>query len=259
MTVEDVLGIYHKEKPYGVITQFGGQTPLNLANRLEAEGVHVLGTSPKTIDLAEDRDHFREMMDKLDIPMPESDMAVTTEEALAAAEKIGYPVMARPSYVLGGQGMRIVHDEDELIATMQDTAGITKDRPILIDRFLYHALECEADAISDGETAFVPAVMEQVELAGVHSGDSACILPALHLREEHLETIRSYTKKIAEEMHVVGLMNIHMIETTWSTSLKQSPGIENRSSSAKVCNVNMVRLAHGSCCELTEEPSPCPD
>ncbi len=259
LTVEDVLGIYHKEKPYGVITQFGGQTPLNLANRLEAEGVHVLGTSPKTIDLAEDRDHFREMMDKLDIPMPESDMAVTTEEALAAAEKIGYPVMARPSYVLGGQGMRIVHDEDELIATMQDTAGITKDRPILIDRFLYHALECEADAISDGETAFVPAVMEQVELAGVHSGDSACILPALHLREEHLETIRSYTKKIAEEMHVVGLMNIqYAIENDVVYVIEANPRASRTVPLvSKVCDVNMVRLATRVMLrELTEEPSP---
>lgn len=177
LTLEDVLSIYNKEKPVGVIAQFGGQTPLNLASDLEKNGVKILGTSPAVIDLAEDRDLFREMMDKLEIPMPESGMATTVDEALEIAHKIGYPVMVRPSYVLGGRGMEVVYDDESLDGYMRAAVGVTPDRPILIDRFLNHALECEADAISDGTHAFVPAVMEHIELAGVHSGDSACIIP----------------------------------------------------------------------------------
>ncbi|MBO5245873.1 MAG: carbamoyl-phosphate synthase large subunit, partial [Eubacterium sp.] len=167
LTLEDVLSIYHKEKPLGVIAQFGGQTPLNLAAELEKNGVKILGTSPAVIDLAEDRDQFRAMMDKLEIPMPESGMAVTAEDALSIAEKIGYPVMVRPSYVLGGRGMEVVYDPENLVKYMDAAVGVTPDRPILIDRFLNHAMECEADAISDGLHAFVPAVMEHIELAGV--------------------------------------------------------------------------------------------
>ena len=184
LTLEDVLSIYKKEKPVGVIAQFGGQTPLNLAADLERNGVKILGTSPSVIDLAEDRDLFREMMDKLEIPMPESGMATTVEEALAIAKEIGYPVMVRPSYVLGGRGMEVVYDDESLEGYMKAAVGVTPDRPILIDRFLNHALECEADAISDGNHAFVPAVMEHIELAGVHSGDSACIIPSVHISEE---------------------------------------------------------------------------
>lgn len=210
LTLEDVLSIYHKEKPLGVIAQFGGQTPLNLANELEKNGVKILGTSPAVIDLAEDRDQFRAMMDKLEIPMPESGMATTVEEALAIAAKIGYPVMVRPSYVLGGRGMEVVYDDESMAGYMKAAVGVTPDRPILIDRFLNHALECEADAISDGIHAFVPAVMEHIELAGVHSGDSACIIPSVHISEENVATIRDYTKKIAEEMHVKGLMTCSM-------------------------------------------------
>lgn len=172
-----MLSIYKKEKPVGVIAQFGGQTPLNLAAELEKNGVKILGTSPSVIDLAEDRDQFRAMMDKLEIPMPESGMATTVEEAISIAEKIGYPVMVRPSYVLGGRGMEVVYDNDSMTEYMNAAVGVTPDRPILIDRFLNHAMECEADAISDGTNAFVPAVMEHIELAGVHSGDSACIIP----------------------------------------------------------------------------------
>lgn len=178
LTLEDVLSIYHKEKPLGVIAQFGGQTPLNLASELEQNGVKILGTPPSVIDLAEDRDLFRSMMDKLGIPMPEAGMATTVEEALAIAGKIGYPVMVRPSYVLGGRGMEVVYDDESMAGYMNAAVGVTPDRPILIDRFLNHALECEADAISDGTHAFVPAVMEHIELAGVHSGDSACIIPS---------------------------------------------------------------------------------
>ena len=160
LTLEDVLSIYHKEKPLGVIAQFGGQTPLNLASELEKNGVKILGTPPSVIDLAEDRDLFRSMMDKLGIPMPEAGMATTVEEALAIAGKIGYPVMVRPSYVLGGRGMEVVYDDESMAGYMNAAVGVTPDRPILIDRFLNHALECEADAISDGTHAFVPAVME---------------------------------------------------------------------------------------------------
>ena len=208
LTLEDVLSIYKKEKPLGVIAQFGGQTPLNLAAELEKNGVKILGTSPSVIDLAEDRDLFRAMMDKLGIPMPEAGMATTVDEALEIAKKIGYPVMVRPSYVLGGRGMEVVYDDESLTDYMKAAVGVTPDRPILIDRFLNHALECEADAISDGTHAFVPAVMEHIELAGVHSGDSACIIPSVHISEENVATIKEYTKKIAEEMHVKGLMNM---------------------------------------------------
>ncbi len=202
LTLEDVLSIYKKEKPLGVIAQFGGQTPLNLAAELEKNGVKILGTSPSVIDLAEDRDLFREMMEKLDIPMPESGMATTVEEAVHIAGEIGYPVMVRPSYVLGGRGMEVVYDDESMREYMNAAVGVTPDRPILIDRFLNHALECEADAISDGIHAFVPAVMEHIELAGIHSGDSACIIPSVHISEENVETIKEYTRKFAEEMHV---------------------------------------------------------
>ena len=208
LTLEDVLSIYKKEQPVGVIAQFGGQTPLNLAADLEKNGVRILGTSPSVIDLAEDRDQFRAMMDKLGIPMPESGMATTVEEALGIAKEIGYPVMVRPSYVLGGRGMEVVYTDESLTDYMKAAVGVTPDRPILIDRFLNHATECEADAISDGTHAFVPAVMEHVELAGVHSGDSACIIPSRHISEENVATIKEYTRKIAEEMHVQGLMNM---------------------------------------------------
>ena len=208
LTPEDVMAIIDFEKPLGVIAQFGGQTPLNLASELEANGVKILGTPPSVIDLAEDRDQFRAMMDKLGIPMPESGMATTVEEAIEIAGRIGYPVMVRPSYVLGGRGMEVVYDDAAMSDYMQAAVGVTPDRPILIDRFLNHALECESDAISDGTHAFVPAVMEHIELAGVHSGDSACIIPSVHISPENLETIKEYTRKIAEEMHVEGLMNM---------------------------------------------------
>ena len=193
LTLEDVLSIYEKEQPLGVIAQFGGQTPLNLASELENNGVRILGTSPSVIDLAEDRDQFRAMMDRLGIPMPESGMASTVQEALVIAERIGYPVMVRPSYVLGGRGMEVVYDAESMTGYMEAAVGVTPDRPILIDRFLNHALECEADAVSDGAHAFVPAVMEHIELAGIHSGDSACIIPSVHISEEHVRTIKEYT------------------------------------------------------------------
>ena len=261
LTLEDVLSIYKKEKPVGVIAQFGGQTPLNLAADLEKNGVKILGTSPAVIDLAEDRDLFREMMDKLEIPMPESGMAVDVSEAIEIANKIGYPVMVRPSYVLGGRGMEVVYDEEALTQYMNAAVGVTPDRPILIDRFLNHALECEADAISDGTHAFVPAVMEHIELAGVHSGDSACILPSVHISEENVKTIKEYTRKIAEEMGVKGLMNMqYAIENDKVYVLEANPRASRTVPLvSKVCNIRMVPLATEIITsELTGNPSPVP-
>lgn len=259
LTLEDVLSIYRKEKPVGVIAQFGGQTPLNLASELEKNGVKILGTSPSVIDLAEDRDLFRAMMEKLEIPMPESGMATTVEEALSIAHSIGYPVMVRPSYVLGGRGMEVVYDDENMTAYMQAAVGVTPDRPILIDRFLNHAMECEADAISDGTHAFVPAVMEHIELAGVHSGDSACILPSVHISEQNVALIKEYTKKIAEEMHVKGLMNMqYAIENDKVYVLEANPRASRTVPLvSKVCNIRMVPLATDIITsELTGRKSP---
>ena len=261
LTLEDVLSIYEKEKPVGVIAQFGGQTPLNLAADLEKNGVKILGTAPSVIDLAEDRDLFRAMMEKLEIPMPESGMAVNVEEALEIAEKIGYPVMVRPSYVLGGRGMEVVHDAESMVGYMKAAVGVTPDRPILIDRFLGHATECEADAISDGTHAFVPAVMEHIELAGVHSGDSACIIPSKYISEENVKTIKEYTRKIAEEMHVKGLMNMqYAIENRKVYVLEANPRASRTVPLvSKVCNIRMVPLAIDIVTsELTGRPSPVP-
>ena len=261
LTLEDVLSIYKKEKPLGVIAQFGGQTPLNLAAELEKNGVKILGTSPAVIDLAEDRDLFREMMEKLEIPMPESGMATTVDEAIEIANRIGYPVMVRPSYVLGGRGMEVVYDDESMTGYMNAAVGVTPDRPILIDRFLNHALECEADAISDGTHAFVPAVMEHIELAGIHSGDSACIIPSVHITEENVATIKEYTRKIAEEMHVKGLMNMqYAIENGKVYVLEANPRASRTVPLvSKVCNIRMVPLATEIITsELTGKPSPVP-
>ncbi|MCD8009402.1 MAG: carbamoyl-phosphate synthase large subunit [Lachnospiraceae bacterium] len=261
LTLEDVLSIYKKEQPVGVIAQFGGQTPLNLAADLEKNGVRILGTSPAVIDLAEDRDQFRAMMEKLEIPMPESGMATTVEEALAIAKQIGYPLMVRPSYVLGGRGMEVVYDDEAMAEYMRAAVGVTPDRPILIDRFLNHAMECEADAISDGTHAFVPAVMEHIELAGVHSGDSACIIPSKHISPENVEIIKEYTRKIAEEMHVQGLMNMqYAIENGRVFVLEANPRASRTVPLvSKVCNIRMVPLATEIVtAELTGRPSPVP-
>ena len=262
LTTEDVLSIYEKEQPVGVIAQFGGQTPLNLASELKAAGVNILGTSPEIIDLAEDRDRFREVMDSLGIPMPEAGMAVTVEDALNIAHEIGYPVMVRPSYVLGGRGMEVVYDDETLSQYMAAAVGVTPDRPILIDRFLQHALECEADAICDGTLAFVPAVMEHVELAGIHSGDSACILPSLNISEEHLATIKDYTRKIAEAMHVCGLMNMqYAIEGDTVYVLEANPRASRTVPLvSKVCGIQMVQIATDVITgEITGRPSPVPE
>ncbi len=245
LTVEDVLSIYEKEKPEGIIVQFGGQTPLNIANELTQAGVKILGTSPETIDLSEDRDRFRKLMRKLGIPQPESGMAGTVEEALDIAKKIGYPLMVRPSYVLGGRAMEIILDEEMLLHYVAVAVEVSPERPILIDKFLENAIEAEADAIADGTDAFVPAVMEHIELAGVHSGDSACVIPPISIPPKHIETINEYTRKIAVELHVVGLMNIQYAIASDTVYILEANPRASRTVPivSKVCNISMARLA----------------
>ena len=245
LTVEDVLSIYEKEQPEGVICQFGGQTPLNIARELAEAGVRILGTTPETIDLAEDRDRFRKVMERLGIPQPESGMAVNVDEALAIAARIGYPLMVRPSYVLGGRGMEVVYDEQMLRQYVSAAVGVTPERPILIDKFLDNAVECEADAISDGTDAFVPTVMEHIELAGVHSGDSACVIPPTSIAQEHIDTICRHTKQIAVEMNVVGLMNIQYAIQDGTVYILEANPRASRTVPlvSKVCNIPMAKIA----------------
>jgi carbamoyl-phosphate synthase large subunit len=245
LTVEDVLSIYQKEKPEGIIVQFGGQTPLNIANELAEAGVRILGTSPETIDFAEDRDRFRHKMQQLGIPMPESGMAISLKEAMGIAGRIGYPLMVRPSYVLGGRGMEVVYDEEMLERYMLAAVDVTPDRPILIDKFLENAIEAEADALADGQSAFVPAVMEHVELAGIHSGDSSCIIPPVSISQEHIDTIYSYTKMIAKELSVVGLMNIQYAIADGIVYVLEANPRASRTVPlvSKVCNISMARIA----------------
>ncbi len=208
LTIEDVLSIYEKEKPEGVIVQFGGQTPLNIAQQLKDNGVNILGTTPENIRLAEDREYFRERMIALNIPQPESGIARSVAEAVKIANKIGYPLMVRPSFVLGGRGMKIIYNETVLRKYAEEAIKVSPEFPMLIDRFLEHAIEAEVDALADGENARVVAVMEHIELAGVHSGDSACVIPTRTIKEEYLKTIEEYTIKIAKELKVIGLINI---------------------------------------------------
>lgn len=245
LTVEDVLSIYEKEKPIGVLVQFGGQTPLNIAGQLEKAGVKILGTTPDTIDLAEDRDRFRQIMEKLEIPMPESGMAVNLSEALEIADQIGYPLMVRPSYVLGGRGMEVVYDEEMLRHYMDAAIGVTPEKPILIDRFLSNAIEAEADALSDGSNAFVPAIMEHIELAGVHSGDSACVIPPTTIAPKHMETIIEYTEKIARDLKVIGLMNMQYAIADDKVYVLEANPRASRTVPlvSKVCNISMARVA----------------
>jgi len=245
LTVEDVLAIYDKERPEGVIVQFGGQTPLNLARELEKAGVPIIGTSPDTIDLAEDRDRFRLIMQELGIPMPEAGMAATLDEAREVAARIGYPLIVRPSYVLGGRGMEIIHDEEMLVRYVTAAVEVTPERPLLLDRFLEDAVECEADAIADGTDAFVPAIMEHIEYAGVHSGDSACVIPPVTLADRHLATIEQHTRRIAVELGVVGLMNIqYAIHDDTVYVLEANPRASRTVPLvSKVCDINMAGLA----------------
>ena len=245
VTTEDVLQIYEKEKPMGVIVQFGGQTPLNIARELEENGVNVLGTSIDSIDAAEDRDIFRHMMEKLEIPMPESGMAINFEEAKACADKIGYPIMIRPSFVLGGRGMEVIYDEATLKEYVEKAVGVTPDRPLLIDRFLKNALECESDALADGKNVYIPSVMEHVELAGIHSGDSACVIPPVSISEDNLKTIKEYTTKIAQALKVTGLMNMqYAIENGKVYVIEANPRASRTVPLvSKVCDTQMARLA----------------
>ncbi|MBN1133913.1 MAG: carbamoyl-phosphate synthase large subunit [Methanosarcinaceae archaeon] len=245
ITVEDVLSIYEKEKPDGVIVQFGGQTPLNIAEELENSGVKILGTSVKSIDLAEDRERFSSTIKKLGIPMPEHGTATSLEKALEVAAHIGYPLVVRPSYVLGGRGMEIVYDQEMLKKYVIGAIEITPKKPMLIDKFLEEALECEVDAISDGKNSFIPSIMEHIELAGIHSGDSACVLPSVGISKELIETLREYTRRIAIELEVIGLMNIqYAIKDGEIYILEVNPRASRTVPLvSKVTSVSMARIA----------------
>jgi len=244
LTVEDVVSIYQKEKPVGVIIQFGGQTPLNIAADLEEAGVKILGTSVNSIDIASDRGRFSKMMEKYGIPMPESGTAINLAEALEVAHRIGYPLIVRPSYVLGGRGMEIVDDEEELKLYVGAAVGVTPDRPILVDRYLENAIETEADAISDGEDVFIPAVMEHIEYAGVHSGDAACVIPPVNIAPKHVKTIEDYTRRIASELNVVGVMNIQYAICKDVVYVLEANPRASRTVPlvSKVCAIPMARL-----------------
>ncbi len=208
ITHEDVMNVYENEKPEGVIVQFGGQTPLNIAKDLEESGAKILGTSVESIDFAEDRERFSELLRKLGIPQPEHGIAHSVEEAKEVAKRIGYPVLVRPSYVLGGRAMEIVYDEEELERYVREAVEVSPDKPILIDKFLEDAIEAEVDALCDGEEVVIGGILEHIEEAGVHSGDSACVLPPISLSKEVIEKIIEYTRKIALALKVVGLINI---------------------------------------------------
>ncbi len=245
LTVEDVVGIYQTERPIGVIVQFGGQTPLNIAAELEEAGVNILGTSVNSIDIASDRGQFSQMMRRLGILMPESGIASSIDEALAVASRIGYPLILRPSYVLGGRGMEIVHDEDGLRTYVVAAVGVTPGRPILIDRFLENAIETEADALADGQDVFIPTVMEHIEYAGVHSGDAACVIPPVSIPQEHIDTIEKYTRQIASQLNVIGLMNVQYAICNGLVYVLEANPRASRTVPlvSKVCAIPMARLA----------------
>ncbi|MCK5845331.1 MAG: carbamoyl-phosphate synthase large subunit, partial [Victivallales bacterium] len=208
VTVEDVLHIYEREQCDGVIVQFGGQTPLNIAEELEREGVNIIGTSPKDIEAAEDRDYFQKLVTKIGIKQPNNGIATNVEDAVHIAERVTYPVLMRPSFVLGGRAMVIVYNEKWLRKYMAEAVEASEERPILIDKYLENAIELDVDCVSDGETSVIGSIMEHVELAGIHSGDSACTIPTLNIPEKVLEKIRNHTFDLARELNVIGLMNV---------------------------------------------------
>ena len=205
---EDVVNIIESEQPIGVVVQFGGQTPLKLAVPLQNAGINILGTSPESIDIAEDRERFRELIIKLGLKQPESGIARSKEEAILTAEKIGYPVLVRPSYVLGGRAMRLVYDTAELLEYIEEAVYVSEDKPLLIDRFLEDAVELDVDAVSDGEDVLVGAVMEHIEEAGIHSGDSATCIPPYTLPDEIIYEVKRQTRELAKALDVKGLMNV---------------------------------------------------
>jgi len=208
LTFEDVMNVVDVEKPDGVIVQYGGQTPLNLAKRLHDAGVHIIGTSVDSIDLAENRERFSAFITKLGISQPANGSAISVDEAIAIAQQIGYPVLARPSYVLGGRAMRIVYDQDSLLSFIEEAKEVSEGHPILIDKFVEDAIEVDVDAICDGSNTYVAGIMEHIENAGIHSGDSACVLPPHTLSQGLVAAIKNYTCKIAEGLKVIGLLNI---------------------------------------------------
>ena len=263
LTVEDVIGIYEKERPEGAIVQFGGQTPLNLARELAAAGVRVLGTSPESIDLAEDRKRFAGVVSRLGIPQPESGSASSLEEALEIGARIGYPLMVRPSYVLGGRGMECVYDTAMLTKFVDAAKNITPDHPMLLDKFLENAIEVEADAVSDGFRVCVPSIMEHIELAGIHSGDSACAIPPITISAHHRDTIVEYTRRLAKQLGVVGLMNVQYAIADDRVYILEANPRASRTVPlvSKVTGVSMARMATRMLmgCVLSEEDMQVPD
>ena len=234
LTLEDVLNIYDQEQPEGAIVQFGGQTPLNLADGLKAHGVPILGTQPESIEMAEDRKLFAAMLEKVGLRQTPNGSAVSTEEAVSIARKIGYPVLVRPSFVLGGRAMELVYNEEDLRRYMTTAIEVTPDRPVLVDRFLEDAIEVDVDCISDGETTVIGAIMEHIEEAGIHSGDSACVIPTFSLAETVLKEISTATKAMAGELNVRGLMNVQFAV---------------KGDEVYVLEVNPRRFAHGAVCQ----------
>src|SRR5690606_18762501 len=208
LTLEDVMAIIEKEKPEGVVVQFGGQTSINLAVPLAGEGVRILGTPHESIDRVEDRERFTKVLDKLGIPQAPYGIAKSFEDAREVAERIGYPVLVRPSYVLGGRAMEIVYDEGELEEYMKEAVRVSPEHPILVDKFLEDAIEVDVDALADGRDVYIGGIMEHIEEAGVHTGDSACEITTQTIPEEIIETIKDYTRRLAPELDVVGLINI---------------------------------------------------